>query len=118
MQFTFELMDEPIGVLIRDIQSRLHSHIAEVGEHNVPEIISLGAKLASDIIRELKVLKELAQMANIKGCQMELIDVLNSYLSERSIKLSVNVKISGEEIKSTWKKMQAIEQEMRSLFEN
>ena len=64
---SFELMDEPIGFLVRDIQSKLHTHIAEVGEHSAPEIISMGAKIASDIVRELKVLRELAQVLGIKA---------------------------------------------------
>jgi hypothetical protein len=52
-------MDEPIGTIVRNIQSKINSYIQNSGNNFIPELIQTASELTSDIIKELKSLKEL-----------------------------------------------------------
>jgi len=74
----------------------------------VPEIIQTAAELTSKIIRELKSLKELQGGLKTVNCQMDLLLVLDLYLSERNKKLTDAVMTEKTDLTLVWKSMQDV----------
>ena len=99
-------MDEPIGTLVRDVESKINSLIQEAGEKFVPEVIHIAAQLSADIIKELKTLKEMQAGLDTANCQIDLLIVLTLYLADRNKKLTEAVMIGTTDLMQVWKSIQ------------
>ena len=74
----------------------------------MPEIIQTAAELTSEITKELKSLKELQNGLKTVNCQMDLLLVLNRYLTERNKKLTDALMTYKIYLTLVWKSIQDV----------